>query len=142
MTGCVILDPKHAILHKRWVGIETAESEIPAMSLDSAKATVRSLQHSLLLASSKGVSVLAGCGKLQFCQPTTIKVSLFMDFIRYLSLLDLCNAGCKLNVPNLPFDEQREQTQDVITDLSSHKNGQFFTPGFPSGSLLCPSKEI
>ena len=32
------------------------------MSLDSAKAAVRSLQHSLLLASSKGVSVLAGCG--------------------------------------------------------------------------------
>ena len=32
------------------------------MSLDSAKAIVRSLQHSLLLASSKGVSVLAGCG--------------------------------------------------------------------------------
>ena len=37
---------------------------------------------------------------------------------------------------------KRSRYEDVITDLSSHKNGQFYTPGFPSYLLLCPSKEI
>ena len=44
-----------------------------------------------------------------------------------------------------PFDEQgskRSRYEDVITNLSSHKNGQFYTLGFPSYLLLCPSKEI